>query len=70
MVIALRPLEAGAVQVNATDVDAEVPATLVGLSGTVAMRIEVDLADSGELPAEFFAMTVNVNKPSRASPEI
>ena len=69
-VIALRPFAIGAVHDNVADVEAATPATPVGLPGTVAICTDVDLADSGELPAEFFAITVNVNVPSSESPVI
>lgn len=68
--MALRPSEVGVVHDNAADVDAATPATPVGRSGTVAIRTGVDLADSGERPAEFTTTTVNVNDSSWASPEI
>ena len=58
--IALPPLEAGAIQLTSAVSSPGVPATPVGAPGTVAGTTAADGVDAGPVPAELVAVTVNV----------
>ena len=59
VVIALPPLDAGAVQLTTDDSLATVPETPVGAPGTV-LGVTLDDVPAGELPAALIAITEKV----------
>ena len=59
VVIALPPLDPGAVQLTTDDAFATVPETLVGAPGIV-LGITLDDVPAGELPTALIAITENV----------
>ena len=59
-VIALPPLDAGAVQVTTDDALATDPETPVGASGVVIGVTDADAVEAAEFPAALVAITVNV----------
>jgi hypothetical protein len=59
-VIALPPLDPGAVQLTTDEASATVPDTDVGAPGGLAGVTLADAVEAGEFPALFLATTVNV----------
>jgi hypothetical protein len=59
-VIALPPLDAGAVQLTRDEALATVPETLVGAPGTVRGVTADEAVEALEVPLAFVAVTVNV----------
>jgi hypothetical protein len=59
-VIALPPLDPGAVQLTTDEALATVPETFVGAPGTVLGVTPKDAAEAAEFPAALVATTVNV----------
>ena len=59
-VIALPPVDAGAVQLTTDDAFATVPETPVGAPGTVLGVTPKDAAEAAEFPAALVATTLNV----------
>jgi hypothetical protein len=59
-VIALPPLDPGAVQLTTDEALATVPETFVGAPGTVLGDTLADAVEAVELPAALVATTVNV----------
>ena len=59
-VIALPPLDAGAVQLTRDEALATVPETLVGAPGTVRGVTDAEAVEALEVPLAFVAVTVNV----------
>jgi hypothetical protein len=59
-VIALPPLDPGALQLTTDDALATVPETPVGAPGTVRGVTDADATEADELPIAFVALTVNV----------
>ena len=59
-VIALPPLDPGALQLTIDEALAIVPETLVGAPGTVLGVTPKDAAEAAEFPAALVATTVNV----------
>ena len=58
-VIALPPLDAGAVQLTTDDALATDPETPVGASGVVTGVTDEELVENEPVPAEFVAATLN-----------
>jgi hypothetical protein len=69
-VIALPPLLDGAVQLTVAEPEPAVALTAVGVPGTVALLgvTAFDFADSGPVPASFWAVTVKVYEVPPVSP--
>lgn len=59
-VIALPPLDPGAVQLTSEEVLPTDPLTPVGAPGTVRGVTDVDASDAAEAPIAFVALAVNV----------